>query len=262
MAEQISSVYFGRATIGAVSNFHSFTKELIEETTPEALHIEGLFPQYKTASETLAGLVNRRTAFVSTALLDEADRLRDRGCGTIVSMVNACKSSLVESKRNAAAMLAPQLVPYKGIRSHEYSKQTAEINGMLSVLDAEANKPFVEALNLKEDIEALRLKASDFDKLFKQRATEMEARMGEKNLNSQEVLKEVNTRYNDLVQRVNAFAIVSPDETINGFISRMNAQIAVFARISGTKPSGGSTVDPTDPGTTDPGEDDDKPVVV
>lgn len=261
MSEQIVFLSLSNSTIGSTSNFHTNVCELIEKATPAALHVEHLFPGYKSAAGSLAGIVNRRTAFVSTEALKNADKRRDNACGTIINAMNAFKRSLVQAKQEAASLLAPQLAPYKGIGHHEYSKQTAELRGMLEVLGYEANVEAVKALGLEDDVEALRAAAAEFERLFAQRAAEMSARLGEKQLDSATVIKDVNARYAEIAQVVNAYAIVSPTDGINAFIRELNGYIAVYARINGSSSSssGGAAgpaepTDPTEPAEpTDPG---------
>ena len=166
MAEQITFLSLSNSTIGSTSDFHSNVCKLIDGATPAALHIEDLYPAYKTATGTLASVVNRRTAFVSTEALKRADQRRDRGCGTTINVVNAFKNSLVTAKSEAAAFLAPQLAPYRGIGHHEYSKQTAEVKGMLAVLNDPANADAVEALGLTDDVAELAAANAAFDRLY------------------------------------------------------------------------------------------------
>lgn len=119
---------------------------------------------------------------------------------------------------------------------------------MLEVLGYEANGEAVKTLGLENDVEALRAAAAEFERLFAQRATEMSERLGEKNLDSSAVMKDVNTRYAEIVQVVNAYAIVSPTDAINAFIRELNGYIAVYARINGSSSSsGGGTTEPTEP---------------
>lgn len=256
MAEQITFLSLSNFTIGSTSDFHSNVCKLIDGATPAALHIEDLYPAYKTATGTLASVVNRRTAFVSTEALKRADQRRDRGCGTTINVVNAFKNSLVTAKSEAAAFLAPQLAPYRGIGHHEYSKQTAEVKGMLAVLNDPANADAVEALGLTDDVAELAAANAAFEELFAQKAAELADRAPVSALDSAEVTRDANARYEKIVQVVNAYAIVSPTEEINGFIHDLNGYIAAYARIAGgsSKPSG-STTDPEEPEEpTDPGE--------
>lgn len=85
MKDQIVSISLSRSTTCSLSSFHNGILDLIEKTTPAALHIESQFPAYKTAVGTLASIVRRRTAFVSTQMLQEADQRYEE----IVRIVNA-----------------------------------------------------------------------------------------------------------------------------------------------------------------------------
>ena len=79
MAAQIKDFSISHLTVGSTSDFHTKVNALIDTATAAALHIDALAPAYKTAAETLASVVNRRTAYVSTAQLKESDERRDDG---------------------------------------------------------------------------------------------------------------------------------------------------------------------------------------
>ena len=155
MATQIKSFGKSRMTIGSCSEFHNNALDLITKTTPAELHIEALEPAYSQAVGQLAGIVNRQRAYISTAQLADTDKVRDNAVGTISSVVIAYQTTPVEDKRQAAMLLDPQLAAYKGIRKHEYSKETAEIKGMLGVLQAEDNQAAVSLLGLDAEVTAL-----------------------------------------------------------------------------------------------------------
>ena len=118
-------------TIGACSNFHTTAVKYINEATPAVLHIEDKSPAYSESSDTLASIVNRKRAFITTPQMRSADKTRDAALGAISSVVNALVTSPVDERRSAAELLSQQLSPYRGIRAHEYNKETAEIRGML-----------------------------------------------------------------------------------------------------------------------------------
>ena len=156
MPSQIRTFSITQLTIGACANFHTQINKFITTATPAALHIETQATGYADAIATLSSIVNRQRAFVATASLSEADKVRDNASGVISSVVNAYVTSPVATKKEAALLLKPQLSPYRGIRYHEYNKQTAEVRGMLGVLDAEDNAAAITTLGLTEEVEALR----------------------------------------------------------------------------------------------------------
>ena len=254
MAVQIKSFALSQLSLGASCNFHGQIYSLIEAKTPAALHIESFAPRYGQLSGTLAKLVKRLTAYISTEQLVEADGTRDDGAGTILNVVGAFKKSLVAEKKAAALRLSALLAPYKLVRYSEYSKQTSEVNGMLNVLKAPENAAAVTALGLDEEVAALEEANLAFDTIFKQKAAEESERMEVKDLDSDEVVDEANALYAEIVQTVNAYAIVQPTEELEGFIKEVNGFVGVFAKIAEGGASGGGSSSTDRPGNPDEGE--------
>lgn len=252
MAEQIKSFGMSQLSIGATSDFHTHVYGLIEAATPAVLHVEELAVRYKQAKETLASVVNRRTAYVSTAQLKESDERRDDGVSTIFGTVSASERSLVPARREAATRLRAELAPYWKMRYHEYSKQTAEGRGMVATLRLAENAAAVTALGLDDEVDAFEEANEAFDALFVQKAAEESERMDVKDLDSAQVVNDANTLYAQIVQVVNAYAIVSPTDEINAFIKDVNGFVGVFARIASGGTSGGTAT--TEPEPT-PGEE-------
>ena len=216
-----------RMTIGSCSDFHTKVNDCITATTPAALHITEKATAYSAASELLASIVNRERAFVATATLAEADDVRDRASGVIGQVVNAYLTSPVAEKKAAATLLDAKMSPYRGIRKHEYTKQTAETRGMLAMLDAEAEA--VAALGLTEEVEAVREANAAFDTEFLKKTEEMSSRMTQSDVKSE-----------DIVQTVNAYAIVQPSDEINTFIASVNGLVGTYSSIAGSASKGGS----------------------
>jgi len=222
-----------RMTIGSCSDFHTKVNDCITATTPAALHITEKATAYSAASELLASIVNRERAFVATATLAEADDVRDRASGVIGQVVNAYLTSPVAEKKAAATLLDAKMSPYRGIRKHEYTKQTAETRGMLAMLDAEAEA--VAALGLTEEVEAVREANAAFETEFLKKTEEMSSRV-----KSEDAVNEANALYQDIVQTVNAYAIVQPSDEINTFITSVNGLVGTYSSIAGSASKGGS----------------------
>ena len=263
--------------LGSCADFHDKVHGFITEATPEALHIEAYSPSYTKAVQQLALVVNRQPAFVSTKALKDADYVRDRACGTINSVINAYRTSPVEEKRAAAELLSPQLSPYKAIRHHKYSKQTAEVKGMYAVLTAEKNKAAVTLLGLDPET-AMLLKANqNFEKIFLEKAAEASEKAKLRALNSDTLVKEANGLFESIVDVVNAYAIVQTSDEIENFIEKLNGIIEVYASEAGSSTSSSDTdadktptegeeggeddVEPDQPTVDDEEEGDDRPVV-
>ena len=259
MALQIGTFSISRLTIGSTENFHLRCYEMIMATTPAVLHIETQATAYKAAIDQLTAILKRKTAYIATVSLSEADYTRDCGISTVINVIDAFKDSIVEVKRLASRRLLPQIAPYRRTRYREYTTQTAETDGLLRVLEAEENAEAVETLGITDDVAALREANAAFDEAHKAKAEEESERLAEKSLDSAAVVAEVNRQYEQIVQIINAYAIVQPTDELNSFIKKLNGQVEVFASIVG---SGSSATKPsTDPGTdtgegTDTGGDD------
>lgn len=264
-------------TVGSCADFHDKVVGFITKATPAALHIEDKVSAYTKASEKLSSVVNRQKAFLVTKALKDADYLRDRACGTINSVVNAYLTSPVDEKRAAAELLAPQLSPYKGIRNHKYSKQTAEVKGMYGVLTAEGNAAAVTELGLDPETAMLLKTNQDFEKIFLEKAAEANEKAKVSDLDSEALMKEANALYEGIVEIVNAYAIVQSSDEIEAFIENVNGLVEVYANEAGTStsdtskpseetPGTGDEENPDDddsgfPSVDDGGSDDDRPAV-
>lgn len=270
MVKQIRTFAMSKMTIGSCKLFHDTIYKYIQKATPAKLHIETLEPAYKKALDTLSSIVNRQRSFIATANLADTDKVRDNAVGVINSVVNAYRTSPVSEKRNAARLLYPQLTTYRGIGQHEYSKETAEVKGMLEVLSAEANTAAVTALGLDAEVEALREANEAFAEALESKGKEMNKQQELGDMKSDDVTGQANSLYEQIVQMVNAYAIVQPTDEINTFIDDVNGTVGVYADIAGSGSSasgvpsggdgGGESPDPIIPGGDDDGESPD-PIV-
>ena len=247
MATQIRSCPLSRLTVGSASDFHTNVYVAITTATPAALHIETLEPAYKTAVDRLCSVVNRKRSYVSTATLERLDDRRDTGSRVVFNLLDAYLKSLVEERAAASERLLAQLSSYKNLERHEYSKQSAELRGMLAVLEAAENAADVETLGIGPDIEALREVADQFEAAFKAKAAEASAYADQSDLDSKALASDAAKAYENIVQIVNA--IVQPTDELLGFINEVNGFVEVYARIANGSTSGGTSPEPA------PGED-------
>ena len=244
MTKQIDSFGMARMSVGACCNFHVKTIQYITDATPAALHIEGKMPGYTSVVTTLSSLVNRQRAYISTGAMKETDLRRDHALGVINNVVCDYQTTPVAEKQAAAKLLYPQLSPYRGIRDHEYNKQTSEIRGMLSLLDQEQNKAAITTLGLNEELEALREANAAFDAIYDQRVDEASVRKELNKIKTSDVIEQANALYLDIVLTVNAYAVIQPTDEINAFIDKMNGLVKSLADASGSSTSSGSEPKP------------------
>lgn len=263
MNDQINLFAFTRMTLGSTCDFHSKVGKEINATGAETLHIDGLMPAYEQVIADLQSVVNRQKAFVATPAMKEKDQARDRLVGIIINVTNMHTNSPIAVKQAAAALLKTKLSPYIGIGRHEYSKESAEINGMIAVLSLPEQVEAIATLHLDEEVKALKEANAAFSEAFGGKVDEALGRRPQTSISSSELCDRANSLYSQIVRTVNAYAIVQPSDAINTFIGRINVLSDLYATIAGTsKPSSDSSYTPGDPTNPNPDDKDDGPVIV
>ena len=244
MTKQVKNFNKTRLPIGTLTNFHKKVLTLIGTTTATALHVEGIEPQYEAAVETLSSIVNRPTTYVATQSRQDVDDRRDRFVGVIHQIINAHKTNPIAEKRAAATTLGALMAPYRSIARHQYAKETEEINGMLAVLEAHTTEAGL--LGLTDEVAALAEANEAFEAVLDEKIAEEQARQAVSDTDSKEATSAANNLYDQIVQVVNAYAIVSPTDEIENFIDQLNATVAVYAAMIDASPTS-----PTTPGETE-----------
>ena len=261
MAKQIKSFSETQLTAGVRVSFHESVRKLIEKYTPAALRIETQVTVYLDKIEEAQELIRRPTAYASTLILRTDDDLRDRLVGTVSGVIRAHLNSPIEAKAKAANTLSANTAPYKDIQRHQYQQETAEIDGMNRVLDEYAEE--VAALHLEEEAAALKEANENFKLKFEAKAEEEKARQDNKEVDTYKKLGEVRAVYDEIVQVVNAYAIVQPSDELEGFIDDVNARINLYSNMEGGSSSGKTETDEKpsgeEPKPETPGEDTETP---
>lgn len=232
MATQIPNFAVTNLTLGAHSTFHSSTVSGILATGAEALHITDQFNAYKAAVELEASVVNRQTTFVATESMKDADEMRDDMLAVINAMISAHQYTHIANKKAAYQALNAVMAPYRGIRAHEYSRQTAEVNGLLAEFQSPSNAEYVQTLGLNEEIEMLTLANAKFSVEFNQKTAEMASRLPEKETSTVEARAECDRLYAEIVALINAYALIQPSEEITGFVQQQTGLVETYRIIA------------------------------
>lgn len=199
--------------------------KLILKTTPAALKLEALAPQYADAIGRLSGLIKRQSGYAETVDVSRTDANRDslwRSLYYSVHYLHQLDPSHALYKH--VHRLMPLFSAYKGIDRDELTKETSEIDGFLAAIDTDANAAAIEALGLTPIIGAL---ATENDKL-KTSATTRTAEAATRAVSTGQestdrVRTEVATVYRNIVARVNAVAELEGSEAVTAFIVNANA---------------------------------------
>jgi cell division protein ZapA (FtsZ GTPase activity inhibitor) len=247
MMIQIQSIAFTSYNLGLHCDYHYQAYGLMTKAGAEVLHIGTLLPAYAELVEMESSIVHRQTTYVSTEQLKAADKARDNAVGVVMKVIQAHCSTTIETKRTAAKALDAMIAPYKGMTEHAYRSETREVAGLLAVLNKEEAKAHIATLNLTEEVAALTEKNADFEAVFNKKLQEEVERLPQKDIDTEELRKQVDAKYAEIVQTVNAYAIVQPTEAIEAFIAQMNGLISLTKPGSSSgSSSGGSTGGSTD----------------
>lgn len=259
MPNLIKSFGMARMTVGSCSDFHVQMNALITKSTPEVLHITEKAPSYQAATKKLSSIVNRRRTLTVTVGLKDWDDVRDRSVGVVSGVSRASKRSNVKAKAEAATLLNALMDSYRNIGEHEYTKETAEIRGLLDECEKEEYKAALATLGLTEEVECLREANAAFEEAYRDKAQELGERAEQSDIKTSEALAEANTIYEDIVLTVNAYAVVQPSDEIAAFIQQANGLITAYSNVAGSSTSGSSTTETPDTGEEggepEPGED-------
>lgn len=247
MQNQIQSIGFTSYNLGLHCDYHYQAYGLMTKAGAEVLHIGALLPAYAELVEMESSIVHRQTTYVSTEQLKAADKARDNAVGVVIKVIQAHCSTPLDAKRTAAMALDAMVDPYKGMTKHEYRTETREVAGLLAVLNKEEAKAHIATLNLTEEVAALTEKNADFEAVFNEKLQEEVERLPQKDIDTEELRKQIDEKYAEIVQTVNAYAIVQPTEAIEAFIAQMNGLISLTKPGSSSgSSSGGSTGGSTD----------------
>ena len=245
MATQINVMGFSNLNLGLHNDFHCKAYSKMKAAGAQALHIENQLPTYGELVELESTIIRRQTAYVSTKQLNDMDKERDNAMGVILNIITAHKTNMIEEKSKAAHALDAKVSPYRNIRYHEKRTETREVAGLLAVLNKEESMAHIATLNLTEEVALLAEKNAAFAAIDDAKLQEEVERLPQKDIDTEELRKQVDAKYAEIVQTVNAYAIVQPTEAIEAFIAQMNALISL------TKPASSSSSGSSTGGTTD-----------
>lgn len=230
MANQINQLGMTDLPLAIYCSHHVQTNSLIGAFGTEELHIKNQATAYSASVELLNSIVNRSTTYVSTAQLESADKLRDAALGVVLNIITAHLTTTIESKKKAADYLNAVVAPYRNIKYHERGAETREVAGLIAVLSTDEAQAHVTTLHLTEELEALIVKNTEFEIIMSGKVVEEANRTPQTEIKTEELRKQIDAQYAEIVQTVNAYAIVQPTETLTNFITQMNALITLTKR--------------------------------
>jgi hypothetical protein len=251
-----ASVEFHSVILGILMAFQDFIPQ-----------IKSLLERYQDAikSQQLAG--NKNPKLSNTREITEKDKARDLLMNRFFKTVKDFLKSPIEEEKKSAQTVYDEISRFEGTSSYEKNKETGEIKKFLEAVQLPSVWDAIGVLRLDYLIYQITNANSEFDSAMNTRA------MGESQkttLNAAEQRKITESIYLELVEMINALALVSPSEEINECINQINIQIDEYGRTIAHMQKGGSGnesiakkpdgTDTEDDGTEDPDEGTDETI--
>lgn len=259
MVKQVNSAPLARLTLGQHCDLHTQHNNLIAATGAEALHLTTLAPEYDALVAQERSIVKRQTTYVSTASLEELDEKRDHMSRIIMGIIDYQVNSSIATKAAAAKVLQALCAPYRHVARSDYRTETRELDGMIALLSSEENMAHLTTLNLTQEMEELMLLNARFDSAIQMKQNEAAERMPQTTLSTEELRHAIDAKYAEIVQMVNAYAVVQPSPEIENYITQLNAIIMLVKQSAATLNKGGEEEDPDTPEEPDTPVESDTP---
>jgi len=221
-----ASVEFHSVVLGILITFRTFIPQ-----------IQSLLERYQDAinSQQLAG--NKNPKLSNTREIAEKDKVRDSLMNRFFKTLKDFLKSPIEEEKRCAQIVYDEVSRFEGIASYEKNKETGEIKKFLEAIQLQNVWDAICALRLDYLIEQIANANNEFDNAMNTRA------MGESKkttLNAAEQRKITESIYLEIVEMINALALVSPSAQINGCIDQINIQIDEYKRTIAHMRPGGS----------------------
>ena len=154
--------------------------------------------------------LHRAKASSLVTSLDQADRERDDALGTLTALVRAFSRVKETATKEAYDTLAGLLKNYAGIAAANYEKETEGINHLLQELKKPAYQTALAKLHLEAHVDSLAAAQKAFEKVYKERLTELKGKTPSQNKNVRLKLQEI---YDFLVDFTAIIAYAYPERT-------------------------------------------------
>lgn len=239
MAKEIKSFYITSLLVGAHYSFHFSVQQLITAKTPDALNIADKFTTYTALIDTQKALINPNASIAFTDELAEIDKERDALLAQVFRRIDMAADSPVEADRTAAALLLPIVAPYRGISANEYTKETAQITGMMRDLGIDEATDALDALTLGAYVQKVRQANNRFNQKYLERV-QAEATRTKPTTNTKENRRLMDEAYADITKTINAYALTATTPVIDSFVDELNALIDLTRDIITRQQAGGT----------------------
>lgn len=241
LTKQIGNVSKTVLTNTAHMNMHTEIDARITAVTPAKLKLEALAPLYRQAIDTEGTCVNRIMKSTETVKMVDKDKERDRVFIFINSQVNSFANCPDKEMQAAALVLQAMFNAYAKAYNQSFSEETAAIDGLLRDMKDETRKAAAEKLHLSAYFTQLETLNDEYKALDAARIDEYTNRVKIDTLSAR---KETDNILAEIIQRINALAVLEPTDDILSFIDTVNQIFKKYKDLIAAKGGPGSTSTP------------------
>ena len=234
---QIKTFPLTRLLDGAIAEFHNAFIPIVLAYDLNKLSIHSIFPKYEVSVEKLNKAISKSPRLANTQKIAKADAYRDRVIKRFFKLVKDMRKSPIPEENAAGTTLWNAVSPYDGVAGYELNKETALVKDMLYELQKPKATEAIRALNLYNTVTQIGQYNNEVEALMAER---VETESGIEKINTLEQRKEANALYTEVVQYINATAILNFDADIDELVERTNALIEEYRRVISRMQPGGT----------------------
>jgi ribosome-associated translation inhibitor RaiA len=214
----------------AQEHFQYFTlfKELVEETTAEALKIAPQFAIWLLLYFEEEGAFQKIPKSAFTEILQEADQKRDN---TYRGMSGANRSAINHFKEDVKAAAERLQIVFDTVGNvtiKPQNEETTAIYNLIQILRSDKYTADVELVGLSEWIDELEANNQAYHSIDKERYEESADR---NRIIMKDARAKVDEAYREIADRIDALYLIEGSEVYKNFIMRLNAVIEKYSTL-------------------------------
>lgn len=204
--------------------YHTDFKNLVEKYTAEKLSIKQQFEIYLKLYDHEDEVLEKIRKSAITQQITDADTTRDITFKGLTEVVVAAQKHFNTEVRECARKVQIVIDAYKDIVKLPYNEETAKIYNLVQDLQT-VYATEIATMKIEDWVKELETNNKQFDALMNQRYEEQFAQTP---TNAREIRSQIDLYYRTLVDIINTFSIVTPQQEYNDFIQELNVRIEYY----------------------------------
>ena len=235
--KQIKTFGLTNLLASASLEFHNSAHNVISSFGAIVATLGNLITDYQASIQLQQRAGNKDKRLANTRAIAEKDKVRDAYLNRFFKSVSDLLISPVAGEKAAAQIIDDAISRFRGLSGYEMNKQTGEVKNMIITLRQQQIWNAAVQLGLDHLAEQIDSANADFESEMN---TRIEDESQKEKLNTSQQRKATEKIYAQIVQKINAVAIVTPSAETDGCIDKLNALIEEYERTISSMRSGGA----------------------